>query len=198
MTRSQLFAEHDSSEWVYLPKQFPYEEFASLDHWVESTYNDVLVRLELKEDLIGWFRETLRTIAGLDLQGLDTFVRVKDPIQHVMIIVLGSYVETPSMTLDELIGPNGAECASPPVVEDFENPHLGLGRKSRLMLIDEVGAVYGYVRWAWRIDGREIILTASEENVAMLARIEPEIDDFARGIGMESLANSEKLEAGQA
>jgi len=77
-----------------------------------------------------------------------------------------------------------AMTARPPITDEFVTPHLGSGLRTLRHKQHDDGSLFAALRYAWRSEEHEtdLQLWASSDDLGLLQRAIPDIDDFARAI----------------
>jgi len=77
-----------------------------------------------------------------------------------------------------------ARTARSPITDEFVTPDLGIGLRTLRHKQHDDGSLFAALRYAWRSEEHEtdLQLWASSDDLGLLQRAIPDIDDFARAI----------------
>lgn len=119
------------------------------------------------------------------------FIYLPHP-QHVPHRIKAWIAHHPECSLRDWVVADDPEAIEPPILEDFDSPHLGHGLRAyrlRTYTLDEAeralpGELYAVLRYAFPVDGERtaVVVTAAVTDPAHLLKAMPHIDDLVRNL----------------
>ena len=178
-----LQVDFDRDLWVYVPTDWPWEQFATLEQW-----RDALVRA--LGDAYG-YDEPMREWLAATLDGLS---RGADPEEHRFaylarpheVIGIASIYEleaAPETSLHELLGVEDDAVARPVEGQTFVGGRLGDGHTATRHVIDEDGAINVVAHWVWRLPDRDVVMIVGDFDLARFETLRADYEALARAIG---------------
>ncbi|WP_454850614.1 hypothetical protein [Promicromonospora soli] len=179
----------DTDRWVYVPEQFPWNGYETPEEWVNTVAH---LASEAFEYTAG---EHTNLVRALNL--LLRYPRMAEPVHR--FVMMGAADKTfamvqvtdtptdPSFDDEALLGLPEPRATREPEVVEFEGG-IGGGHRSVRYVADPAlgGDIVVSVNWAWRADGRDVVVTFGSTNLVELDSLLPVLDEFAASISIEA------------
>ena len=178
-----LHVDFDRDLWVYVPAEWPWEGFATLEQWTAALVGALGDAHGYDRPMREWLADTL---AGMS-RGADAhehrFGYLSRPHEA---LGLASIYELPArrdVTSDDLLGVGDPRAARPVEAQAFDGGRLGPGHTATRHVTDDDGALTAVTHWVWRRPDRDVLMIAGDADPARFAALRGDYDALARAIG---------------
>lgn len=177
----------DTDRWVYVPERFPWNGYETPEAWVGTVAG---LAAEAFEYTAGEHAGLARTLALLlryprMAEGVHRFVMLGTADKTFAMVQVTDTPTDPELDDDLLLGLPEPRATREPDVVDVEGA-LGRGRRAVRYVAEPAlgGDIVVSVNWAWRTEGRDVVVTYGSTNLVELDSLLPLLDEFAGSIGL--------------
>lgn len=178
-----LHVDFDHDLWVYVPAEWPWEGFASLEQWSSALVGALSDAYGYDASMRDWLTATVEGMSRSVDDEEHRFVYLSRPHEAIGI---ASIYELPARTdaeLASLVGVGDPRATRPVIAEPFTGGRLGPGLTATRHIQDEDGTISVVTHWAWRIDERDVLMIVGDFDLARFEALRPDYDALARAIG---------------
>ena len=182
-----LKVDFDTDRWVYVPRDFPWNGYATADEWVTTVTRLASGAFEYGEDASGRLELFLRQLLAYprmtpDLHRFALLGAPDGSLEMVQVVETPTDEERPT---DSLLGLPEPDATRAPEVTTVHGG-LGTGRRAvRYTRADSLGGdIVVSVNWGWRTGGSDVVVMYGTSNLVHLDAVLPVLDEFAASISM--------------
>ncbi|WP_129590474.1 hypothetical protein [Cryobacterium aureum] len=176
----------DRDLWLYVPEEWPWNQFADLDDWAGTITRLLTDAYSLDQPTARWIDESLHSIATDRPETESRFVYLANPAEFVFFVSVLYPTSSPELTLDDLAAVHDPAATSAVMVTTFLSDLLGDGVRS--IRYADVGEpdhdIAAIAQYAWQKNGLDVVMIAANFNIALLTELLPIVDDLARSISI--------------
>ncbi len=186
---STVDVDFDTDVWVGVPREWTGETWTHHRDWAREVAEIVWTGARPHRGRPGVDHLAL----GLALlaespviaPGRHTYLWLPEPMAELLPVHLDAFVAEGEAeeALRDLVRAHPAGAVEAPIVEPFDNPHLGEGLRALCYAIHpEDDAVVLTLSYAWRVGDTDVRLWLSTFDTGLALRAMDDVDDLARGI----------------
>ncbi|MDJ0377596.1 hypothetical protein [Cryobacterium sp. PH31-L1] len=176
----------DRDRWLYVPEEWPWNQFAHLDDWAGTVTGLLTDAHSLDPQTARWIDESLHSIANDRPETESRFVYLANPAEYIFFVSVLYPASSPELTLDDLAAVHDPAATSPVTATTFSSELLGDGVRS--IRYADVGEpdhdIAAIAQYAWKGDDLDVVVIAANFNIALLTELLPIVDDLARSISI--------------
>ncbi|WP_104134841.1 MULTISPECIES: hypothetical protein [unclassified Cryobacterium] len=176
----------DRDLWLYVPEEWPWNQFADLDDWAGTITVLLTDAYTLDAATARWIDESLHSIANDRPKTESRFVYLANPAESVFFVSVLYPARSPELTLDDLAAVHDPAATSAVAVTTFSSELLGDGVRS--IRYADAGEpdhdIAAIAQYAWKGDDLDVVVIAANFNIALLTELLPIVDDLARSISI--------------
>lgn len=177
----------DTDRWVYVPERFPWNGHETPEAWVGTVAR---LASEAFAYTAAEHANLVRTLGMLlryprMAEGVHRFVMLGTADKTFAMAQVTDTPTDPELDDDTLLGLPEPRATREPDVVDFDGA-IGRGRRSVRYVAEPAlgGDIVVSVNWAWRAEGRDVVVTFGSTNLVELDSLLPVLDEFAASIGV--------------
>ena len=179
----------NTDRWIYVPETFPWNGYQTSEEWVDAVARHAS---EAFEYTAGEHTKLVRAL-GMLLQ----YPRMAEPMHRFVMtgaadktFAMVQVTDTPTdpgLDDEALLGLPEPRATRAPDVVEFDGG-IGGGRRSVRHVAEPAlgGDTVVSVNWAWRADGRDVVVMFGSTNLVELDSLLPALDEFAASISIEA------------
>lgn len=174
-----LHVDFDRDLWLYIPTEWPWESYPSLDAWSQAIADAMTVAYGYDRAMQDWVRSVVEGMsrgAGADEHRFGYLSRPHEDLGMASIYELPS---TPASEAEMLgLAPDASAAQS------FAGGRLGTGLVAARRQVGEDGSDTAVTHWLWRRADRDVLMIAGDPDPARFERLRPAYDALARSIAL--------------
>ncbi len=178
-----LHVDFDRDLWVYVPAEWPWEQFRGVEEWSTALVNALGEAYGYDASMREWLDATLQGMSrGADADE-HRFAYLARPHE---VLGLASIYEQPvhaDLSPEQLAGADDPRATRPVAAAPFEGGRLGRGLSAVRHLADENGIITAVAQWVWRLDDRDVLMVVGDDDLARFELLRDDYDALARSIG---------------
>lgn len=183
-----IHVDFDTDRWVYVPEQFPWNGHETPEEWVATVARLASEAFEYTADE----HTNLVRVLSMLLQyprmaeAIHRFVMLGTADKTFAMVQVTDTPTDPELDDETLLGLPEPRATREPAVAGFDGS-IGGGRRSIRYVAEPAlgGDIVVSVNWAWRADGRDVVVTFGSTNLVELDSLLPVLDEFAASISIE-------------
>lgn len=180
-----LQVDFDQDLWVYVPAEWPWEGFASMEQWRDTLVDALADAYSFDEPLRAWVSDVITGIVRSMDEGEHRFAYLSRPHEALAIASIYEWARTEA-TSEQLLGVDDPRALRAPVVKEFAGGRLGAGMKALRNPVDETDAntVSVVAHWVWRLPDRDVVMIVGDSDLPRFDALHDDFDALARAIGI--------------
>lgn len=178
-----LQVDFDRDLWVYVPTEWPWEQFAALEQWRDALVGSLGDAYGYDEPMREWLTATLEGLSRGAEAEEHRFAHLARPHEAIGIASIYELEDAPETSLDELLGVDDAAAIRPVEPETFVGGRLGDGHTATRHVADDEGAINVVAHWVWRLPDRDVVMVVGDFDLARFEMLRTDYDALARAIG---------------
>lgn len=178
----------DTSLWLYVPSEFPWQGYPDLDAWV-GALTEAYRHGGIDDGDAAWIGDYVRGLSANNTSGAHRFAWFGDPLSVLLSVDVLEQPHDSSRSLHDLVGSDGGpEDVRKPVITEVAAEHLGIGHRVERAIRGPVTSeerlgpgpqeVIHYVFWVFRTRGTDVVVFAAHREPFILASMVDEIETF--------------------
>lgn len=183
---SGLQVDFDRDLWLYVPAEWPWEQFGTLEDWSSAIVTSLTDAYGYDAPMQEWVRATVEGMSRGVGEYEYRFGYLSRPHEA---LGMASIYELPAGTgasLDDLLGLPADDAVRPVIVEPFEGGRLGAGVTATRHDVDADGSISAVTHWVWRTPVADVVMIAGDPDPGRFATLRDDYDSLARAIGVGS------------
>lgn len=183
-----LRVDFDQDLWVYVPTEWPWQQFSTLDEWRDALVAALGEAYGYDDELRAWLASTLEGMVRGCSPEEHRFAYLARPHDELALASVFEWARQEDLTRDDILGARDPLAVRPPALSDFDGGPLGTGAKCTRFVSDAdgTGPITGVAHWAWRLPDRDIVMIVGDGDLPRFERLQEEFDALARAIGVVS------------
>ena len=176
----------DTDRWVYVPERFPWNGHETPEEWVGTVAQ---LASEAFEYTAGEHTNLVRALSMLlryprMAEAVHRFVMLGTADKTFAMVQVTDTPTDPELDDEMLLGLPEPRATREPDVTDFDGA-IGHGHRSIRYVAEPAlgGDIVVSVNWAWRADGRDVVVTFGSTNLVELESLLPVLDGSRQSRG---------------
>lgn len=178
-----LHVDFDQDLWVYIPAEWPWEQFARLEDWSAALVGALGDAYGYDAPLRDWLTATLEGMSRGADEAEHRFGYLSRPHETLGLASVYELPSRPEISTEELVGVGDPRAVRPVVAQAFDGGRLGAGTTATRHVADEAGTVSAVTHWAWRLADRDVLMIAGDFDLPRFKALQVDYDTLARAIG---------------
>ncbi|MBN9215780.1 MAG: hypothetical protein ABS62_11750 [Microbacterium sp. SCN 70-200] len=179
-----LHADFDRDLWVYVPTEWPWEGFDSLEEWSGTLVGALSEAYGYDTSMREWLTATVQGLSRSADENEHRFAYLSRPHEAIGIASIYELPARPDTPLEELVGVGDPRATRPVVAAPFSGGRLGAGLSATRHVTDDDGTVSVVTHWVWRLGERDVLMIVGDFDLARFEALRADYDTLARAIGM--------------